>query len=198
MSVAIVHDYFTQRGARSDSSTTSSACSACVGATRRSWTRRCCRRHRCSRRAHVPAPNAERPGSAAAMAPLLPLAFRGMSVGTPEVGSSSSSAFAHHVRPPGDAVQIVYCHTPPRSCGIPRSTSRRVRRRRARPTGPGVLRRLIARRLVGPTVCRELGVHGRGDPPRLRPRCDRDPSADRYGRVRPSTNVPVALLSWPG
>lgn len=49
-----------------------------------------------------------------ALGPLLPAAFGALEVGAAEVVISSSSAFAHHVRPPSDAVHICYCHTPPR------------------------------------------------------------------------------------
>ena len=49
-----------------------------------------------------------------ALAPLLPLAFGRMDLGSADVIISSSSAFAHHVRVPRDAVHIGYCHTPPR------------------------------------------------------------------------------------
>jgi len=48
------------------------------------------------------------------LAPRLPWAFRSMPVGMPAVIISSSAAFAHHVRPPAGAVLVVYCHTPPR------------------------------------------------------------------------------------
>ncbi len=47
------------------------------------------------------------------MAPLLPTAFGGMPLEDATVVISSTSAFAHHVRPPGDAVHVAYCHAPP-------------------------------------------------------------------------------------
>jgi glycosyltransferase involved in cell wall biosynthesis len=46
------------------------------------------------------------------LAPVLPAAFANLDLGSPDVVLSSSSAFAHHVRPPAGAVQICYCHTP--------------------------------------------------------------------------------------
>ena len=47
------------------------------------------------------------------MAPLLPTAFGRMPLEDATVVISSTSAFAHHVRPPDDAVHIAYCHAPP-------------------------------------------------------------------------------------
>ena len=49
-----------------------------------------------------------------ALAPVLPGAFGMLDLGAPGVVLSSSSAFAHHVRPPAGAVHLCYCHTPPR------------------------------------------------------------------------------------
>ncbi len=49
-----------------------------------------------------------------ALAPVLPGAFGMLDLGAPSVVLSSSSAFAHHVRPPAGAVHLCYCHTPPR------------------------------------------------------------------------------------
>ena len=46
------------------------------------------------------------------LAPVLPGAFASLDLGSPDVVLSSSSAFAHHVRTPAGAVQICYCHTP--------------------------------------------------------------------------------------
>jgi glycosyltransferase involved in cell wall biosynthesis len=46
------------------------------------------------------------------LAPVMPGAFASLDLGSPDVVLSSSSAFAHHVRTPSDAVQICYCHTP--------------------------------------------------------------------------------------
>ncbi|HEX5239873.1 MAG TPA: glycosyltransferase, partial [Candidatus Limnocylindrales bacterium] len=50
----------------------------------------------------------------AAFAPVLPGAFGAMRLGDAEVVVSSSAAFAHHVRTPRGAAHICYCHTPPR------------------------------------------------------------------------------------
>ena len=48
-----------------------------------------------------------------AMAPILPRAFSSIDLRSHEVVISSSSAFAHHVRPLPGSVHICYCHTPP-------------------------------------------------------------------------------------
>ncbi len=50
----------------------------------------------------------------ASMAPLLPLAFARLDVGSVDAVVSSSSAFAHQVRAPRGAVHIAYIHTPAR------------------------------------------------------------------------------------
>ena len=47
------------------------------------------------------------------LAPLLPTAFGRMSLDGATVVVSSTTAFAHHVRPPADAVHVAYCHSPP-------------------------------------------------------------------------------------
>jgi glycosyltransferase involved in cell wall biosynthesis len=47
-----------------------------------------------------------------AMAPLMPTAFAWMRLDA-EVVLSSTTAFAHHVRPPEGAVHVAYCHSPP-------------------------------------------------------------------------------------
>jgi len=47
------------------------------------------------------------------LAPVLPTAFGRMRLDGAEVVISSTSAFAHHVRPPDGAVHIAYCHSPP-------------------------------------------------------------------------------------
>jgi glycosyltransferase involved in cell wall biosynthesis len=44
--------------------------------------------------------------------PLLPLAARRLPIGAAEVVISSSSAFAHGVCPPPDAIHLSYCHSP--------------------------------------------------------------------------------------
>jgi glycosyltransferase involved in cell wall biosynthesis len=49
-----------------------------------------------------------------ALAPFLHAAFGSLDVGTPAVVISSSSSFAHHVRPPEGTVHICYCESPPR------------------------------------------------------------------------------------
>src|SRR6185503_15941294 len=47
------------------------------------------------------------------LAPLLPTAFGRMPLENATGVVSSTSAFAHHVRPPDEAVHIAYCHAPP-------------------------------------------------------------------------------------
>ena len=46
--------------------------------------------------------------------PLFPLAFRSMRLAPADVVLSSSSGFAHHVRPPAGALHLCYCYSPPR------------------------------------------------------------------------------------
>jgi len=48
------------------------------------------------------------------LAPVLPAAFARLDLGDPAVVISSTSAFAHHVRPPAGALHVAYCHAPPR------------------------------------------------------------------------------------
>ncbi|HEV7677542.1 MAG TPA: glycosyltransferase [Candidatus Dormibacteraeota bacterium] len=47
-----------------------------------------------------------------ALAPMLPRSFARIDLGDADVVISSSSAFAHHVRPAAGRVHICYCHTP--------------------------------------------------------------------------------------
>ena len=47
------------------------------------------------------------------LAPLLPTAFARVDLRGTKVVISSTSAFAHHVRPPAGAVHLSYCHSPP-------------------------------------------------------------------------------------
>jgi glycosyltransferase involved in cell wall biosynthesis len=71
--------------------------------------------------------------------PLLPLAARRLPVGDARVVISSSSAFAHGVCPPHDAVHVSYCHSPFRYVWHER---RRTEQRFApllRPLAPGLL-----------------------------------------------------------
>lgn len=53
-------------------------------------------------------------GRAKALFPLLPLGFRVMQVPVADVLLTSSSGFAHHLRPPAGMLHAWYCHTPPR------------------------------------------------------------------------------------
>jgi glycosyltransferase involved in cell wall biosynthesis len=46
--------------------------------------------------------------------PLFPAAFRRFDLDGFDVVISSSSGFAHHVRPPSEALHVCYCHDPPR------------------------------------------------------------------------------------
>ncbi|HEX6867894.1 MAG TPA: glycosyltransferase [Candidatus Limnocylindrales bacterium] len=48
-----------------------------------------------------------------ALAPVLPTAFGRIRLGHADVVVSSTTAFAHHVRPPTRAVHVAYCHAPP-------------------------------------------------------------------------------------
>src|SRR5260370_42291811 len=45
-----------------------------------------------------------------AFAPVLPKVFARLHLGSPDVVISSSSAFAHHLRPGNPAVHVCYCH----------------------------------------------------------------------------------------
>jgi glycosyltransferase involved in cell wall biosynthesis len=47
------------------------------------------------------------------MAPVLPTAFGRLPLEGAEVVISSTTAFAHHVRPPDRALHVAYCHSPP-------------------------------------------------------------------------------------
>lgn len=49
-----------------------------------------------------------------AMLPAYPAAFRSMDLSGFDLVVSSSTHWAHHVRPPGRAFHVVYCHNPPR------------------------------------------------------------------------------------
>lgn len=53
-----------------------------------------------------------RQGGFRKLLPLFPLAVERLALGDPSVVVSSSSAFAHGVRPPAGAVHVCYCHTP--------------------------------------------------------------------------------------
>jgi glycosyltransferase involved in cell wall biosynthesis len=53
-----------------------------------------------------------RQGNFRAMLPLFPTATRGLDLGSHSCVLSSSSAFAHGVRPPAGARHVCYCHTP--------------------------------------------------------------------------------------
>jgi glycosyltransferase involved in cell wall biosynthesis len=49
-----------------------------------------------------------------ALAPLFHTAFGSLDLGSPSVVISSSSSFAHHVRPHAGTVHVCYCESPPR------------------------------------------------------------------------------------
>jgi glycosyltransferase involved in cell wall biosynthesis len=55
-----------------------------------------------------------RKGAAKALFFALPAAFRSLDLSAFDTVVSSSSGFAHHVRPRTDALHICYCHNPPR------------------------------------------------------------------------------------
>jgi glycosyltransferase involved in cell wall biosynthesis len=48
-----------------------------------------------------------------ALAPLLPTAFGRMRLDDADLVLTSTTAFAHHVRPPAGTVHVAYCHAPP-------------------------------------------------------------------------------------
>jgi glycosyltransferase involved in cell wall biosynthesis len=74
--------------------------------------------------------------------PLCPGAVERLPLGDPELVVSSSSAFAHGVRPPGDAVHICYCHTPFRYAWHEADRALAEVPRPARPLLRGTLRRI--------------------------------------------------------
>jgi glycosyltransferase involved in cell wall biosynthesis len=57
---------------------------------------------------------ARRKGMTKAVFPLFPRAFDRLELDQADIVLTSSSGFAHHVRPPDSAVHIAYCHNPPR------------------------------------------------------------------------------------
>jgi glycosyltransferase involved in cell wall biosynthesis len=71
--------------------------------------------------------------------PLFPLAAEQMTLGEPSVVVSSSSAFAHGVRPPAGAVHVCYCHTPFRYAWFERQRAMREVPPAVRPALGGVL-----------------------------------------------------------
>jgi glycosyltransferase involved in cell wall biosynthesis len=71
--------------------------------------------------------------------PLFPIAAERMSLGEPSVVVSSSSAFAHGVRPPVGAVHVCYCHTPFRYAWFERERAMREVSPAMRPALGGVL-----------------------------------------------------------
>jgi glycosyltransferase involved in cell wall biosynthesis len=87
--------------------------------------------------------------------PLLPLAAESLAVKDADVVISSSSAFAHGVRPAPDAVHIAYCHSPFRYIWHERSRLESMLPAAARPASRGVIERLrqwdvrAARRVTG-------------------------------------------------
>ena len=114
MKVALVHDYFTQRGGAervvahlaalyADSLLYTSVLDA--GAAPEAVARERIRTTPLQRLRSARLP-------LRSLAPVLPHAFAGLDLGEPDVVLTSSSAFAHHVRIPAGAVQICYCHTP--------------------------------------------------------------------------------------
>ena len=88
-----------------------------------------------------------------ALAPFLPAAFGRLDLGTPDVVLSSTSAFAQHVQPWPGAAHICYCHTPPPFLWRPRDyfAGRAVRRWLAAPV-------LSAYRARDRAVGREIDV----------------------------------------
>jgi glycosyltransferase involved in cell wall biosynthesis len=73
--------------------------------------------------------------------PLFPGAVEGLNLGTPDVVVSSSSAFAHGVRIPDEALHVCYCHSPFRYAWHERQTAQREVPAIARPLLDAMLRR---------------------------------------------------------
>jgi glycosyltransferase involved in cell wall biosynthesis len=71
--------------------------------------------------------------------PLLPLAAERLPLGNASIVISSSSAFAHGVRPAEDAVHVSYCHSPFRYAWHERSSTEARVPGLARPVAHGVL-----------------------------------------------------------
>ncbi len=71
--------------------------------------------------------------------PLLPLAAERLAVDDARVVISSSSAFAHGVRPAADAVHVCYCHSPFRYVWHERDRTERAMPAAARPVAHAVL-----------------------------------------------------------
>ena len=71
--------------------------------------------------------------------PLLPLAAQRLAVDEARIVISSSSAFAHGVRPAGDAVHVCYCHSPFRYVWHERHRTERAVPLLARPAARAVL-----------------------------------------------------------
>jgi len=116
--------------------------------------------------------------------PLFPRAFARMDLSDFDVVVSSSSGFAHHVRPRADAVHIVYAYSPPRFLWDPSYGLRGIVPALARPAVAPVrawLRRLDLRAAARPQVY--LAVS--------RPAADR--IARIYGREAEVIHPPVDL-----
>jgi glycosyltransferase involved in cell wall biosynthesis len=71
--------------------------------------------------------------------PLLPLAARQLPLGSARVVISSSSAFAHGVRPAPDAIHVSYCHSPFRYAWHERRRAEQGFAPLLRPLAPGLL-----------------------------------------------------------
>jgi glycosyltransferase involved in cell wall biosynthesis len=74
--------------------------------------------------------------------PVLPLAAERLRLGDARVVVSSSSAFAHGVRPPPDTVHVCYCHSPLRYAWHEGERARSEMAPWARPAGRAVLARI--------------------------------------------------------
>jgi glycosyltransferase involved in cell wall biosynthesis len=81
----------------------------------------------------------KRKAAAKALFFALPLAFRSLDLDAYDVVLSSSSGFAHHVRPRPEALHVCYCHNPPRFLWQPQDYFR----------GRPGLRRTLAPALAG-------------------------------------------------
>ncbi|MHB8458902.1 MAG: glycosyltransferase [Candidatus Limnocylindrales bacterium] len=146
-----------------------------------------------------------------AIAPFLAPAFARLDLGGPDVVISSSSAFAHHVRTPSTAIHLCYCHTPPRFVWRPDEYfhGEPLQRLALRP-GLAVVRRLDIRAArnvdvyianSGATAARIAEAYGRRaiviPPPietwRFRPSTERTGRFLVVSRLRPHKRIDLAI-----
>lgn len=142
--IAIVHDYFTQRGGAerlvgdlARLLPTASIHTSVYDPDRLPEALRSARLHA------TPLQRLHRRGvPLTLLSPLLPTAFGRMPLDGTTIVISSTTAFAHHVRPPEDAVHVSYCHSPPHFLWAAEDYFRgRPIRARAMAPALGILRR---------------------------------------------------------